>query len=83
MSPIWIIFSMSKLIFFSTLTYLIANPFDNWVEQNQNVIKEKISQQKQQDLENSIRDDPNVQLILNDFEANIIDSSIKEKNEPS
>ena len=52
-------------------------------EESPNVIKEKISQQKQQDLENSIRDDPNVQLILNDFEANIIDSSIKEKNEPS
>ena len=52
-------------------------------EDSPNVIKEKISQQKQQDLENSIRDDPNVQLILNDFEANIIDSSIKEKNEPS
>ena len=48
-------------------------------EDSPNVIKEKISQQKQQDLENSIRDDPNVQLILNDFEANIIDSSIKEK----
>ena len=43
MSLIWIILSMSKLnIFFLTLTYLIANPFDNWVDQNKNVIKEKI-----------------------------------------
>ena len=43
MSPIWIIFSMSKLnIFFLTLTYLIANPLDDWVDQNKNVIKEKI-----------------------------------------
>ena len=33
---------MSKLLFFSTLTYLIANPLDDWVDQNKNVIKEKI-----------------------------------------
>ena len=34
---------MSKLnIFFLTLTYLIANPLDDWVDQNKNVIKEKI-----------------------------------------
>ena len=34
---------MSKLnIFFLTLTFLIANPFDDWVNQNKNVIKGKI-----------------------------------------
>ena len=32
---------MSKY-FFLTLTYLIANPLDDWVDQNKNVIKEKI-----------------------------------------
>ena len=34
---------MSKLFFFLLMiTFLIANPFDNWVDQNKNVIKEKI-----------------------------------------
>ena len=34
---------MSKLnIILLTLTYLIANPLDDWVDQNKNVIKEKI-----------------------------------------
>jgi hypothetical protein len=28
--------------FFLTLTYLLANPFNDWVDQNNNVIKEKI-----------------------------------------
>ena len=32
---------MSKY-FFVTLTYLLANPLDDWVDQNNNVIKEKI-----------------------------------------
>ena len=32
---------MSKSFFFLTLTYLIANPLDDWVDQNKNVIKEK------------------------------------------
>ena len=32
---------MSKY-FFLTLTYLIANPLDDWVDQNKNIIKEKI-----------------------------------------
>ncbi len=33
---------MSKTYFFLILTYLIANPLDDWVDQNKNVIKEKI-----------------------------------------
>ena len=34
---------MSKFILFLIiLTYLIANPFDDWVDQNKNVLKEKI-----------------------------------------
>ena len=34
---------MSKLFYFLLLiTFLIANPFDKWIDQNKNVIKEKI-----------------------------------------
>ena len=34
---------MSKLVYFYLFfTYLTANPFDAWVDQNKNVIKEKI-----------------------------------------
>ena len=33
---------MSNLFFIITLTYLIANSLDDWVDQNKNVIKEKI-----------------------------------------
>ena len=34
---------MSKLFYFLLMiTFLIANPFDKWIDQNKNVIKEKI-----------------------------------------
>ena len=43
MNPIWKIFSMSKLFYFLLMiTFLIANPLDKWIDQNKNVIKEKI-----------------------------------------
>jgi len=32
---------MSRTVYFIFLTYLFANPFDTWVAQNKNVIKEK------------------------------------------